>query len=549
MTYGMSQSAKDLIAQGDKLFSQRSSLMSLWQEIANNFYPERASFTSAMTIGEDFASRLNSSYPLMVRRELGDAIAPMVRRKDEEWGRISVKREDRLDNTGRAWLEYASGVQRAAMYDPVANFERATQGTDHDYVTFGNGVISAEINWRSTAMLYRNWHLRDIAWCEDEDDKITDRHHNVKPSARWLAQQFGADKLHHRVQALLAPGKDPYTQINCRRIVLPADHYDDKSNGRRMPWVSIYVDCDNQCIIDERPCWTGIYIFPRWHRVSGSQYAFSPAVTAGLPDARLIQAMTLTILEAGEMAVRPPLRAVGEAIQGGVQMYAGGVTQIDATYDERMGPALQPVIDKPGGLPFGIEILERKEQMLAQSFYLNKLRQLPQKEMTAYEASQWVKDYVREVSPFFGPLESGYNAPMCEQTFEDLLRVNAFGPWQDIPQSIRGLDTEWKFKSPLTENIERQKAQRFAEARALVTESMALDPSSGAILDSRIALRDALNGIRVPAKWLRDERAVEEHARQQQARQQQQMEADQMQQGAEIAATGGKAAESLAKVS
>lgn len=549
-TYGLSQTAKDLIQQGDKLFGDRLSLVSLWQEVAEHFYPERADFTMSRTLGEDFASHLNSSYPLLVRRELGDAISAMVRRKDEEWGKVSVKRVDRLDNAGREWLEFATTTQRAAMYDPDASFQRATKSTDHDYVTFGNGVISQEINWKKTALLYRNWHLRDIAWCEDESDAITDRHHKVRPSAFWLAQQFGEKKLHHRVQACLKPGKDKYQKINCRRIVLPADHYDDiGKNGRRMPWVSIYIDADNECVIDERTSWTGIYIFPGWQKVSGSQYAFSPAVIAGLPDARLIQAMTLTILEAGEMAVRPPLTAVGEAIQGGVQIYPGGVTQVDATYDERQGRAVQPIMDGPSGLPFGIEILERKEAMLARAFSLNKLRQLPQdKEITAYEASILTKDYIREVLPLFEPLESVYNAPLCEQTFEDLMRVNAFGPWRDIPQSIRGLDTEWQFKSPLTEAIERQKAQKFAEAKALIREAMELDPSTGAIVDARIALRESLNGIGVPSKWLRSERAVELHARQVQEQQAAQAEADQMQQGAEIAATGGKAVESLAKV-
>lgn len=34
--------AKAVIARGDQLFEKRGSLLSLWQEIADNFYVERA---------------------------------------------------------------------------------------------------------------------------------------------------------------------------------------------------------------------------------------------------------------------------------------------------------------------------------------------------------------------------------------------------------------------------------------------------------------------------------------------------------------------------
>lgn len=551
MAYGsaLHAGAKDLIAQGESLFSRRSSLMSLWQEVAQNFYPERADFTSIRTLGADFAADLNSSYPLIVRRELGDSISAISRRKDTEWMSMSIKRDDRLDNSGREWLEWATGVQRDAMYDPVAMFERATKEGDHDWSTFGQCVISQEINWKKVALLYRCWHLRDIVWCEDENGAIADRHHNVKPTARWLCNQFG-DKVHKKVKDCLGPKKNPHQEINCRRIVIPAHGYDDLSNGRKMPWVSIYVDMDNEHIIEERPSWTGIYIIPRWQTVSGSQYGYSPAVIAGLPDARLIQAMTLTLLEAGEMSVRPPMLKAGDIIHGEVQLFAGGVTTIDSAYDERMGSPLRSVFEQQRGeLPFGIEMLDRKEAALARSFHLNKLRALPiEKEMTAYEASELTKQWIREALPLFSPLESEYNAPTCEQTFEDLMRANAFGSYRDIPQSLRKQDIEWKFQSPLSDAIERQKGDQFLEMKQLLVEAAALDPSTIATVDARVALRDALTGRRTPAKWLRTADQVEEHARQVQEQQQQAAEQAAAGQQAATAKDASKAAEQLAKV-
>jgi hypothetical protein len=69
--------------------------------------------------------------------------------------------------------------------------------------------------------------------------------------------------------------------------------------------------------------------------VSGSAYAYSPATVVALPDARLLQQITLTLLEAGQKAVDPPWKATSEAIQGGVNSFAGGITWVDPEYDER----------------------------------------------------------------------------------------------------------------------------------------------------------------------------------------------------------------------
>jgi hypothetical protein len=535
----MDSRAKQLIETGDNLFSKRMTLMSFWQEVADNFYPERADFTVSRTLGEDFAAQLNSSYPLLVRRELGNSISAMLRRQDQEWFQVSIDREDRLDYAGKKWLERATQIQRRAMYDRATQFVRATKEGDHDFVSFGQCVITKDINYANTALLYRCWHLRDVSWCESMDGTLSEIHHKLKPSVRWLMKEFGKEKLHRNVTKNAE--KNPHGEIQCRRIIMSGEDYD----GRKAPYVSLYIDVDNGHVIDERNLISQPYIIPRWQTVSGSQYAYSPAVVAGLPDARLLQAMTLTLLEAGEMAVRPPLIATKEAIYGGIKYFSGGITQVDAAYDERLGEALRPVIQDTRSLPFGMEISKDKMEMLAQAFYLNKLSALPPKEMTAYEASEWVKEYIRNAMPLFEPMEQDYNGALCESTFEDLMRLGAFGPARDIPQSIRGQQVQFKFESPLHDAIERQKGQKFGIAKQMIVEAADLDPSVTAMLDVRVALRDALAGVRIDTDWLRSEEDVEAHAQQVQQQQQLQQKAAMVSQAAQTGEQIGKAGKAL----
>lgn len=532
---------KKLIQIGDQLFSSRGTLMMLWQEIAENFYPERADFTVKREIGDDYAGNLTTSYPLLVRRELGDSISSMLRPRGQEWFAISIEDDEDLDNSGKQWLEWATGVQKRAMYDRMSQFVRATKEGDHDFAAFGQPVISVEIDWSTTSLLYRNWHLRDVAWCERYNGTIGDIHRNWCPDVRTLMTIFGKDKLHANVTKLA--DKEPYRKIKCRHIVLPVDQYDGDQRYRT-PYVSIYIDLENNHLISEVASWSQIYCIPRWQTVSGSQYAYSPAAVAGLPDARLLQAMTLTLLEAGEMAVRPPMIATKEAIRGDISLYAGGITWADAQYDERLGEVLRPITQDKGGLPFGLEVSEEKKAILQQAFYLNKLSLPPVdagEKMTAYEVSVRTQEYIRNALPLFEPLEVEYNGGLCEMTFDALMRVGAFGPPDEIPQSLRGEQTRFKFESPLHQAIERQKGQKFLEAKGLLREAVEIDGSATALVDARLALREALSGIGVPAKWMRSEDDVEAYAQQQAQQQEAQQALAMAQQGADIAATASKA--------
>lgn len=529
---------KKLIECGNKLFTKRSSILALWQDIADNFYPERADFTLTKSIGDDFASHLNSSYPIIVRRELGNSFGAMLRPRSEEWFAVSVEHEDKLDRTSKEWLEWASGVQRRAMYDNNAQFVRATKEGDNDFAAFGQCVISREIDWKAQTLLYRCWHLKDVAWCEDYNGHISAVHRNWCPEIGYLKKRF--KNLHQTVSSC----KDNQKEIKCRHIVMRSEDYEGTSF--RTPFVSVYLDIENNHVLEEIGANSLIYTIPRWQTVSGSQYAYSPATVAGLPDARLLQAMTLTLLEAGEMAVRPPLVGVKEAIRSDVQVFAGGITWADAEYDERMGEVLRPLVQDKSGLPFGIEISQDTRQMLAACFYLNKLTLPPaDREMTAFETGQRIQEYIRSALPLFEPMESEYNGVLCEGTFEDLMRVGAFGPPNEIPEGLRGAEIRFKFQSPLHDAIERKKGTKFLEAKQLIAEAVALDPSTAATMDARKALRDALDGIGTPAAWLREEEEVEALAEQQAQEQQVAQMAQQVGGAAQVAEQVGKAGQAL----
>lgn len=179
--------------------------------------------------------------------------------------------------------------------------------------------------------------------------------------------------------------------------------------------------------------------------------------------------------------------------------------------------------------------------MIHSAFFLDALT-LPQKTaaMTAYEVSQHVQEYIRNALPIFEPMESEYNAALCEETHGLMLRHGGFGNPATWPKELQGAEIEFTFESPLHDAIDQQLGQKFQEAQQLIGSAIALDPSCAFLPKTEDALREALIGVGVPAKWLNNEAYVAEMKANQAAMQQRQQTLANMQQASEAAKNLGQ---------
>ena len=515
----MNQQEQDLMALGTELHTKKLAFNSQCQDIADNFYPERANFTAPHILGKDFAIQLYSSYPLIIRRELGDVFSTMSRPQSEKWFYMGLLDEEREDHQAKQWMEEKACLMRRVMYDPRSRFTRSMKEGDHDWITFGQCVLSAELNRTRDGILYRDWHLRDMAWTEGYSGHVDMYFRNWKPTIRQLKQYFGSEALHNSLQDVET--KRLNDTVNCMHIFVPRESYEISD----LPYVSMYVDVDHKHVIELVPMPYEYYIAPRWATISDSQYAFSPAIIAALPDARLYQDMTRVILEAGQKAVDPPMIAVADAITSAIDIQPGGVTMASAEYDERLGEVLRPMTVDKSGLPLGLNMLDRVQAMLAKAMYIDKLN-LPQGgDMTAYETSVRFQEYIRTILPLFEPKEAEMEAKVCQLTFDIMMRHGAMGSVSDIPQSMQGAEYQFRFVSPLSKAIEEKKTNIFGQVVNVLQAAAQFDPTVIANLDLNESLRDAIIGTGAEEDWLRDEDTV---AQEQAAQKQQQQASQQM---------------------
>lgn len=498
----MNEDIRHHIKVAGKLFSDKTVLDTRNQEIAENFYIERADFTVKRGTGNIYADHLYTSYPLVASRELGDMVGSLLRPKSSPWFSMSLLDERYEDHASKMWMEEKTGIMRRAMYNPDAMFQRATKEADRDYVNFGNAVISIEPNKNKTGLLYRNWHLRDVAWSEDSYGKIDSKYCKRKLTIRQMKQLFGSNC--HRS---ILESKDESKEINIMHIVIPNADYTIKSNLKN---VSIYIDMDNNHELECLPLATEYYIIPRWATISCSQYAYSPAMIAGLPDARLFQDMTRTIIEAGEKAVNPPMIAQEEAIRSDISIFAGGITYVDSDYNERLGEVLRPLNIDRSGIPLGLELADRTQQALAKALYLDKFSLPSYNEMTAREAVIRNEEHIRSVMPIFEPMEEEYSAKLCQETFDVMWRMGMLGSTYDIPESMqRAREYQFKFISPISNGEESRKTSQFMAALEVINVAAQITPSFVNNFNINTAGREAIQGTGASEKWLVDEEVAQ----------------------------------------
>jgi len=223
----MHTDAKSLMKRADKLFSDKKTLDSRNQAIADHFYPERANFTVRRDIGEDWAAHLMTGYPSLVRRDLGNSIGSMLRPRSKEWFEIQVDQYDKLDSEGREFLQYATRFQRRAMYDKKAGFNRATKEGDMDFAAFGQCAITVEFNPRTNKMLYRNWHTRDLAWAENYDGEIDEIYREWEPTCEECCHYFPRT-AHPKLKEKLTDNDKTkkYDKTKVRQVVIKTEKYD-----------------------------------------------------------------------------------------------------------------------------------------------------------------------------------------------------------------------------------------------------------------------------------------------------------------------------------
>ena len=480
----MTTQIADLLQREKDLRAARSSWEAHWQELGELLRTERADFTAEPGPGERRTRRVFDGTPQQAARGLASALDGMLKGRQSQWFHLRPEGDALAqDEAVRAWVRDIEGRMWRALYADRAHFAARSFETDLDLVVFGTGVFFTQ-ELPGHGLHFRAFHLRDTLIAENDRGEIDTVLRSFRLTPRQAVQRFGAERVGARTRELLRDGSR--RKLRFLHAVMPRQDWAALSGEpAALPVASAWIDADSQHLIGVGGYHEMPYAIPRWETVTGEVYGRSPAMLA-LPDVQTLNAISQTLLKAGQKAVDPPMLVAQEGLVSGVRLFPGGITYVD--YSNVPG-GHRPIDPLVGGanLPLGLEMENQRRDMVWAAFFRNVL-QLPVAgpNMTATEVLERKAEFMRLIGPTFARLESDYVAPIVKRVFGLMFRAGALPP---PPENLRGRPVRFAFDSPVMRAQKQMEALATRGALEQAAPFLDLDPAAADHIDPDAALR------------------------------------------------------------
>lgn len=474
-----------------------------WDDLARVMVPRLLGFSETVVEGVSRTEEIYDGTPMRASRGLANAIGGLLRPEGEKW--FFVRADQDADDAGMRWLEDSESRLRAAFDNPKARMRQTLGETDLGLVVFGTAPFFLGEAAAMDHLLFRSVPLRDAAidWGEENDLLALYRFRRL--TVRQAEKRFGEENLGSRARELLRAKKLDERLTYIHAVAPREDRIVGGILARNLPIASLWIEEESKHVVEESGFHEFPYIVPRMETAPDEDYGRSPGMIA-LPDANTLQAMGETILVAGQRAADPPIFAPNDGAFQTPNTFPGGISYYDAALAAKIGRNPIFAMDTGTNLPISRDMqLDVREQVFA-AFFRNVLN-LPVDgpEMTATEVIQRREEFIREIGPMFGRLESDYTAPVVERGFMLMLRAGQFGP---IPPSLAGRNIRFEYESPVKRIRQQIEA---AAARMLKDEVLtiaAIKPEAMDVFDEEAYLRFVGEASKVPSVLLRSPEAV-----------------------------------------
>lgn len=521
----------ELIQNFRKLQSARQNWDSHFNSLAFYFLPRKENFTISKIPGSEINLELYDSTGRESLLILAAGLHGYLTNPTSKWFALRIQDEELMKSQNvREWLKECE----ERIFDALnsSNFNNQIHETYLDLACFGTACLYVEEDPEDLIRFY-SIPLSEIYIAENERKKVDMIFRFVELTAREAYQKWGGN-AGEKTLALLET--NPFEKVQFLHIVFPREEYNPaKRDSLNKPFASVWIEYESQHKIAEGGYEEFPFFVPRFAKISGEIYGYSPAMEV-LPDMRMLNKIHETLIRQAEKLVNPPLDVPEGGYYTPLDISPGAINY------RRQGLGKEEIIRQllPGSnLPIGAEMIRLQQEKIRRAFFVDLFLLLAQRpQMTATEVLQRVEEKMLLLGPALGRLMNELLDPLIARTFNILARL---GKLSSPPEEIAGKDYVIEYISPLA------RAQKLSESKSLqnyfllIGEMAKIAPSILENIDVDEIAREYADIQGISPKILRDDEEVEQIRQQKAQILQAQQILEMAKQGAEVLEKGAKA--------
>jgi hypothetical protein len=512
----MDSRAQDIIRQHSQMEGERGTWENHWKEIAERILPRQDWFqASNKTQGDKRTEKMFDATASLALERFAAAMESMLTPRTQHWHKLKVTDSYLSKNKQvNQYLDEVTQILFQVRYSPKANFASQAHEAYMSLGAFGTGALFVD-DIIGKGIRYKSIHLSEIYFAENHNGVIDKVHRKFEMTARQAAQKWGADNLPEKMKSMLEVNPEAtFEFIHC---VKPNE---ERMNGRKdyrgMPYSSYYLSIEGLKVMSEGGYQSFPYAVSRYVTSPKEIYGRSPAMLV-LPDIKMINEMSKTVLRAAHKAVDPPLLLQEDGV---LQAFNARPSALNFGGINERGEQMVRPLETGANVNLGLDMMEQRRKVINDAFLITLFQILVDAPtMTATEAMLRAQEKGALLAPTMGRQQSEMLGPMIERELDILARAGVLPEMPDELKEAQG-EVQIEYISPLNRAQRAEDGVAILRTLESVTGLAQFDPDVLMVFDSKKIARELADINGVPAKVLRSEEEIA-FMKDQQAQQQQ----------------------------
>jgi len=494
-----SPKAKEIFARWKSAKNKRSNWEWQWQDVLKYIVPQKDFITRQRSIqGESLDKDIYDTTARIANQIMAAGFQGNLTNPATRWFRLRL--QNSLLNEPRevrAWLEQAQDI----MFDVFAgsNFNEQIFECYIDLGSAGTSVLY-EVEDPKDIIRFRCIHVNEISIGEDEKERVIETYRQYSLTVMQAHLKWGDKAGKNVADKIKAKKWDDNIQF-LHSIHPRFERTAGSQTSNNLPWASVQMELESQHIVDEGGFHENPMMCTRFYKVSGDPYGYSPG-TIMLPDIKMLQSITKTIIRAAQKMTDPPLVLPHDGFLLPLNTMPAGINY-------RLSGNAQDKIESlqtGGNIPVGREEQLDLRQAINKAYFVDLFNTLAdRRNMTATEVVERVQEKSLMLGPVLGRLQSEMLDPIIERTFNILMRNGQIPP---PPESLADEEITIEYVSPLANAQKGARVTALTNILGLAGQIAGVVPEVIDKIDTDRAIDQAADIFGVSPSLIRDEEQV-----------------------------------------